>query len=76
MTEQSPESFGSRPQEPRKLTLQDLLVPMVLPGDEARKRARPNPGFSPEVQAELDRDLAECDRMIIDTRSLGNMGRR
>ncbi len=65
MTEQS---FEAHPDQPRRITLQDLLVHIVLPGDEARKRARPDPGFSPEVQAQLNRDLAASEAMVVDTR--------
>jgi hypothetical protein len=46
--------------------LKDLLVPVRLPGDEAVKRRRPNPGFSPEVQAELQEQLARCEAMLME----------
>lgn len=55
--------------EPRKPTLQELLVPMWLPGDDTEKTKRTKgKDFSPDIRAELDRKLAQSARMVIDLR--------
>ena len=46
--------------------LKDLLVPMRLPGDAALENKKPNAGFSAEVQAELQENLARCEAMLIE----------